>query len=140
MKSIIVDTNIIFSALRSSDSHTRTKLLASRHKFYAPNFLVVEIFKHKERILQKSKAREEEVYEFLNKVLQKIHFINEELIGTEHIIEAYHLCKDVDEKDTPFVALAFEMEAELWTRDQELKEGLLRKGFDKFFSESEESP
>lgn len=57
----------------------------------------------------------------------KIHFVNEELIGVEHIITAYHLCKDVDEKDTPFVALAFEMNDELWTRDEELKESLLKK-------------
>ena len=56
----------------------------------------------------------------------------------EHIITAYHLCKDVDEKDTPFVALAIEMEAELWTRDQNLKEGLLKKGFNRFFDENEE--
>ncbi len=139
MRSIIVDTNVIFSALRSKDSRTRTKLLKSRHKFYTPNFLIVEIFKHKERIVQKAKTSEEEIYEFLNKTLQKIHFVNEELIGAEHIIAAYHLCKDVDEKDTPFVALTFEMEAELWTRDQELKEGLRRKGFNKFFDENEES-
>jgi predicted nucleic acid-binding protein len=138
MKSIIVDTNIIFSALRSKDSHTRAKLLTSRHKFYTPNFLIVEIFKHKKRIVQKAKTSDEEIFEFLNKTLQKIHFVSEELIAVEHIITAYHLCKDVDEKDTPFIALAIEMEAELWTRDQELKEGLLRKGFNRFFDENEE--
>ncbi len=135
MKSIVVDTNIIFSSLRSKDSQTRTKLLSSHHILYTPNFLIVEIFRHKERILQKAKTDEDEVYEFLNKILHKIHFVNEALIGIENFITAYHLCKDVDEKDTPFVALTLEMEALLWTRDQELKEGLRNKGFDRFFDE-----
>ncbi len=53
MKAIVVDTNIIFSSLRSKDSHTRTKLLSSTYKLYAPNFLIVEIFLHKERIFTK---------------------------------------------------------------------------------------
>lgn len=46
--------------------------------------------------------------------------------------------KRTPKKDTPFVALALEMEAQLWTRDQELKDGLRRKGFDRFFDENEE--
>jgi hypothetical protein len=41
---------------------------------------MVEIFKHKERILQKSKITEEEVYELLYKTLHKINFVNEETI------------------------------------------------------------
>ena len=32
MKPIVVDTNIIFSALRAKDSYTRSKLLASRYR------------------------------------------------------------------------------------------------------------
>ena len=59
MKPIVVDTNIIFSALRAKDSYTRSKLLTKSYKLYTPNFLMVEIFRHKERILQKAKANEE---------------------------------------------------------------------------------
>lgn len=98
---------------------------------------MVEIFKHKERILQKSKANEDEVYEILYKMLHKITFINEETISLGNFIEAYKLCAKLDEKDTPFVALTLEIEGELWTKDDVLKRGLIKKGFDMFFDEKE---
>jgi predicted nucleic acid-binding protein len=43
----------------------------------------------------------------------------------------------VDEKDTPFVALTLELKAELWTKDDTLKRGLIKKGFNSFFEEIE---
>ena len=98
---------------------------------------MVEIFKHKERILKKSKASEDEVYEILYKTLHKITFINEETISLGNFIEAHKLCGDIDEKDTPFVALTLELEGELWTKDDVLKRGLIKKGFSSFFVENE---
>lgn len=133
MKKVIVDTNILFSSLRSKNSKLRVVLEREDLHFYAPNFLMVEIFKHKERILQKSKATEDEVYEVLYKTLHKITFINEETISLGNFIEAYKLCGDIDEKDTPFVALTLELEGELWTKDDFLKRGLIKKGFNSFF-------
>ncbi|WP_097126671.1 PIN domain-containing protein [Spirosoma fluviale] len=41
----------------------------------------------------------------------------------------------LDENDTAYIALALELDAELWTRDEALKTGLRLRGFDKFFSE-----
>ena len=46
--------------------------------------------------------------------------------------KAYELCRDVDEKDTPFVALSLEFEIPLLTNDKVLCEGLKKKGFDNF--------
>ena len=102
---IIVDTNILFASLRSKNSKFRNILMNRDFSFYTPNFLVVEIFKHKERILKKAKTTEKEVYEFLYKVLKRINFVNEEMITIENVERGYELCKDIDEKDTPFVAL-----------------------------------
>jgi predicted nucleic acid-binding protein len=48
-------------------------------------------------------------------------------------MKAWELCKDVDEKDMMFVALALELDALLWTTDKKLATGLLAKGFDKFY-------
>lgn len=138
MKKIIIDTNIIFSALRGTKSKTRNKLLNSSNQFFTPNFLIGEIFKHKEKLLKGSSASEEETFEFVLKILNKLNFINEENISIENFITAYHLCKNVDEKDTPFVALSLELGFELWTRDKELKKGLIINGFNNFFDESEE--
>jgi len=40
----------------------------------------------------------------------------------------------VDEYDTTYVALALELEAELWTSDKTLEAGLRKKGFTQFFN------
>ena len=45
-------------------------------------------------------------------------------------MEARRLCRDVDLKDSPFVALTLHLDGRLWTGDDELKTGLLAKGFD----------
>jgi predicted nucleic acid-binding protein len=135
MKKVIIDSNIVFSALRKKESRTRSKILSSDNQFFAPNFLFGEIFKHKSRIMAYSKGDEVEIYEILLKILSRINFINEENISTGNFIEAYRLCKDVDEKDTPFVALSIELGYEIWTRDEELKSGLKVKGFARFFEE-----
>ena len=101
MKSvIIVDTNIIFSILRAGKSKAREIIFEYKDlQFYAPNFPSVEIFKHKERILAKGKIEEDEVYELLQSLFDKIHFVNESLVSIENIMYAYRLCKDVDEKE-----------------------------------------
>jgi len=75
---------------------------------------------------------EEETLEFLTKILNRVTFINEENISIANCISAYHLCKDIDEKDTPFVALSLELEFELWTRDKELVDDLKAKRFHQF--------
>jgi predicted nucleic acid-binding protein len=136
VRNIVVDTNILFSSLRAKNSKLRQILEREDCRFYTPNFLMVEIFKHKERILQKSKATEDEVYEILYQNLHKITFVNEETISLGNFIEAYRLCVNIDENDTPFVALTLEIEGELWTKDETLKRGLIKKGFDYFFDEN----
>jgi len=132
---IIIDSNILFSALRGKNSKTRDKIMNSSDKYYAPNFLIGEIFKHKDRILNKSKASAEETLEFLVKILSRVNFVSEDSISTGNFIAAYRLCKGVDDKDTPFIALSLELGYELWTRDEKLKTGLLKKGFDNFYEE-----
>ncbi|MBI4315926.1 MAG: hypothetical protein HY679_08320 [Chloroflexi bacterium] len=61
----------------------------------------------------------------------------EDLIAPEHRKSAYALCRDVDEADTPHVALALELDALLWTGDKRLKGGLENKGFQRFFEPGE---
>ena len=132
---VVLDTNILFAALRSQNFGFRETRQSAEYTFYTPNFLIVEIFKHKERIIKKSKASADEINEYLNKVLQHIRFVNEEFISVDNALKAYSLCRGIDEKDTPFVALTFELKGKLWTRDKELREGLKESGFNDFFNQ-----
>lgn len=137
MEKIILDSSIIFSALISPNSNIRKALLGSRFDWYCPNFMAFEIFKHKEKLLKNSKATEEDLHNCYEKILQKVNFINENLIDVEHFLEAWHLCKDVDPKDTPFIALALELGCRVWSKDKELMAGLKARGFDRFLGENE---
>ena len=94
---------------------------------------MVEIFKHKEKILKNNTQLEDEFYEYLNLLLQKITFVNEDIVSIGNYLEAYRLCKDIDEKDVPFIALALELECDLWTFDEPIKKGLIAKGYKHFF-------
>ena len=137
MKTIIIDSNIVLASLRSRDSVLRKKIITTtQYRFTTVNFLFVEIFKYKEKIFKNARATEEEQLQFLNNVIQKIQFQQEEIISLHNFFEAYHLCKDIDKKDIPFVALSLELDAPLWTRDTILKEHLISKGFTIFFDES----
>ena len=134
MIAIVVDANILFAALRSANRRTRQLLYQSNYTFYAPKFIIVEIFEHKERIVAKANIPPQEVYEYLDTVLQKITFVSNDFISLAHYTEAYRLCKDVDENDTPFVALTLELNAVLWSKDELLKTHLRSLGFEHFFT------
>jgi len=109
-------------------------LLTASQKFYICELLIVEIFKHKEKIVEYSELSEQEITKFYYLLLSKVHIFKEELISIGNWRAAHDLCKDIDEADTPFVALTLELDGLLWTGDKILKAGLQQKGFDKFFT------
>lgn len=49
-------------------------------------------------------------------------------------VEAWRLCRDVDEDDVAYVALTLELNGDLWTSDHGLEVGLRKKGFTRFFT------
>lgn len=110
---VVIDTNVVFKALRLKYSSIREVLNQGTYHFYAPKFLLVEIFKLKEKLLKNNRQPEDEFYEYLNLLFQRITFVNEDLISIGNYLEAYRLCKDIDEKDVPFVALAIQLGCEL---------------------------
>ena len=130
---IVVDTNFVFKALRLKSSAIRDILTDNQYQFYAPKFLFVEIFKHKEKLLRNNTQLEDELYEYLNGLLQRIIFVNEDTVAIGNYVEAYRLCKGIDEKDVPFIALSLELSCPLWTRDQPIRDGLTARGFTAFF-------
>lgn len=49
---LVVDTNVFFSLLLRRDTVLRRQFLSeTTHSFHCPRFFLVELFKHKERII-----------------------------------------------------------------------------------------
>ena len=132
---VVVDANIAFRALARGQGDLRT-LMASRHQgeLFAPFFVLVELYKHKERIQRQSSLSEEAVLTALHELCECITFIRESEIAVGTWVEACRLTGDVDPKDSPYVALTLHLGAQLWTNDAELKRGLRAKGFDQFWA------
>jgi predicted nucleic acid-binding protein len=130
---VIVDTNILFSALLSNQSKIGRLLLNSNFCFYAPKLIADEINQNMNKLKRFSKMNPVKMETFIHELYRKIIFIDQNAISTENIQMAVALCKEVDTSDAPFVALSLELNMPLWTGDKKLKAGLTKKGFNHFF-------
>lgn len=130
---VIVDTNILFSALVSGQRGMGDVLLHSDRRLYVCEYVIVELFKHKDRLVEVSHLSEEDIWRWLYLLLKRLDLFKEDLISPANRTEAYRLCANIDENDTPHVALTLELNGLLWTGDKKLKHGLQLKGFDQFF-------
>lgn len=129
---IVVDTNVIFSGILSPKSNISDLLLNSEgiFEFSAPDFMLVELEKHDSKLMRLSGYTVEELDFIKSTLLKKIDLINLEAIRSEIWNHAFELTKEIDEFDTPFVALALEMSAFLWSGDKKLTKGLQKQGFE----------
>lgn len=129
---IVVDTNVIFSGILSPKSNISDLLLNSEgiFEFSAPDSMLVELEKHDSKLMRLSGYTVEELDFIKSTLLKKIDLINLEAIRSEIWNQAFELTKEIDEFDTPFVALALEMSAVLWSGDKKLTKGLQKQGFE----------
>jgi len=130
---VIVDTNILISALLKEDNSFLRLILAGDYRCFICELTVVELFKHKEKIVKASHLPEDEILKYYYNIVKRLNLFKEELIDNVNWKKAYDLCKDIDENDTPIVALTLELGGKLLTGDKKLKEHLKLKGFEMFF-------
>ena len=102
-------------------------------QFFSPRFLFVELFKHKKRLEAGANLTEAELLDALYALVSRLEFVNEANIPIGTWVEASRLCKGIDDKDTPYVALTLYLDGRFWTEDKELKVALRARGFDRFF-------
>ena len=136
MMKIIVDTNIVFSALLNSNSRIGSLLLDSREmfQFYSCKYLQKEIHCHRDKIRHHSGLNNDDLSELIALIESRIFFLEEELLPTTVIAEAKEWVKDVDFDDFAFVAITNHLDAWLWTGDKKLIAGLRQKGYHRIIS------
>ena len=135
MRSVVIDANRIFSELIAANHRLRQIFTShAEMEFVCPKYVMVELFKHKERIAASTGLDEPALLALLHTILERIRFFDEDAISIGSWTEAWRLCRDVDENDVAYVALTLELNGDLWTSDRELEDGLRRKGFTRFFA------
>jgi predicted nucleic acid-binding protein len=130
---VVVDANIVFSALVVGRLELVLQFRPSDVVFHAPKFLSVELFKHRHRIQQAARVADEEVVGAYYAIMMRIRFYDESQNPIGTWVEAHRLCGSTDVNDMPYVTLALHLDAELWTEEAVLKAGLRARGFDRFF-------
>ena len=128
---IIVDTNIVFSAILNSNSRIGKILLNSKEhfQFFTFNYLRTEIQRHTNKLLKLTKLNDVQLSELKELITQHITFIDERLIPQDLLIKTETQLKAIDPADTVFVALTKHLEGKLWTGDLQLYNGLKAKRF-----------
>ena len=128
---IVIDTNIVFSAILNSNSRIGQILLQPDKdiQFYSVKYLQTEIRKHFNKIKNIIKIPDSEIFILIETLFGRIQFISEELIPRDIRLIADELTKSIDFDDTLFVALALHLDCKLWTGDKHLIDGLSLKSF-----------
>ena len=75
---IIVDTNILFSAMLRKKSGFAEVLLNSTHQFYICEQVILEIFKHKEKLVKSSQLSEDEIINLYRILLKYLNLFKED--------------------------------------------------------------
>ena len=135
---IVVDTNIVFSAILNSSSNIGYLLIngSKYFRFISVNLLKEEISNHKGKIINLMK-NEQQFNQAYSIIMNKINFIDEVFISDENLMSAYELTKDIDENDTLFIALAKQLNTLIWTGDKKLINGLIQNGYNNFITTNE---
>jgi predicted nucleic acid-binding protein len=136
---IIVDANIVFSAILNTNSRIADLLINSKgiFDFLAPDYLHSELRKYHSKISMISKMSLREVEIIENKVTKPIVFMSGIHIPESKWILAEDLVKDIDSKDTPYLASSMFFQCKIWSGDKELRKGLENKGFKNIISTEE---
>ena len=136
MTSVVVDANVVFSALISAGNKAASVLInpPSTIRLVSCHFIQIELFKHKERIRELSGLEDDVLIELLYEFSSHIEFINEAYIPFACWQQAHKLLEKIDLNDTPYLALAIHLNAPLWTGDRQMIDGLRALGYDNFIA------
>lgn len=136
---VVVDTNIVFSALLNTNNRLAKLLLLSKNKIhlYSPYLLFQELEEHSGKLKKLASYSEREFKQATTLITKKIRFINSALIPADIYQKSIALTSSVDIDDTEFVALTEHLKGRLWSGDKKLVSGLAKQGWSKIISTEE---
>ena len=120
---VVIDTNILISALIKDDSVTARIIKSGIFEIYYPEDGMFELEKYRDYIIKKrKKALQRKSFDYaLSFLLESVNVVPS-LLYEDKIREAYEVMRDIDEKDTPFLALALKLQCPIWSNDGDFEE------------------
>ncbi len=139
---IVVDSNIVFSAILNTQSRIGQLLITGSKyfEFYSVALLKEEILHHKEKILKITGYNENQFDCAYHSIISHIIFLDDVIIKDESVDKAFQLVKNIDMDDWPFVALNIELNSLLWSGDKKLINGLKQLHYKKVITIEELYP
>jgi len=139
MDKVIVDSNILFSAILNLNSNIGQILINGQefYDFYSPKYARTELLKHKNKIKKITGLSDEEFFEVYEILLKRVTVLNHSMLPNKDFKKAFSYCQDIDVNDTIFVGFSEYLNANLWTGDKELIKGLKAKGFKRIITTGE---
>ena len=138
---IIADSNIFMSALVNPTGRTAS-IFAERKKiqYIVPDYLIAEVTEHIPDLVKrfKNQKTKKELLTDFKKLLEGITIVSEKEVKKVNAIKAKEIVADIDIKDYPFIALHLQIKHKIWTSDKILVKGLTEKGYEHFFTSTEE--
>ncbi|TAE18167.1 MAG: hypothetical protein EAZ95_05040 [Bacteroidetes bacterium] len=126
-KRFVVDINVLFSALMSGKDLYINAF--TTFQFLLPDFALSELQKYQLLILEKTKLSPTDLQSFTLSLFEQVIVVPNMLVSNQSYLQAFELCKDIDEKDLTYIALAIEFDLPFITKDSILAEGVKQKGF-----------
>lgn len=117
MMILIIDTNIIFSALVKGGT-TRELLINPPCNLYSPEHMIYEIRKYEDLIIEKSELTKEEFETLFGLITENI-IIMEKEDYLEKLNEADEIIGSIHKGDVPFITLALSIPNNgVWSEDK----------------------
>jgi len=119
---LIVDVNVIFSALYSKDAAYDVFAINRSRRIFewvAPEYMFLELRKNTDKLLQASKLSRDEIENVLSFIEEELWIIPGDEFG-EFVPKAAELLSE-HKKDTPYLALALKLNCPIFSGDKKFK-------------------
>ena len=107
---LVIDTNVFMAGLLK-DSIVRKVLSSENIQFFIPEHALDELEKHKNTLIKKANINVAEFDEMVSLLLENIELVPESKIKAK-FNEAEDVMKDIDIKDSPFMAAVLSIECD----------------------------
>lgn len=133
---VVIDTNILISILIKPDGKVAELFFRLKEAgiLIISDYSFTELIAHENKIKKFSKLSAIEFEQLKLSLLNSFQVVSTDILPGNYLVDAFNLCKDVDIKDVPFVALAIYVEGFLWTGDKKIYKALRTKGFNQILN------